>query len=427
MSSAHLYPPPRHPQAKFRLTLYYFETHFIVAAHRFGCYCFVMPSKRWIIHTRPHRGPQACRNAPPKAFDSDAATQSPQWVPMPNAPPAHAHSPAIYHCVNRVVDRRFVFGPREKDKFVEFMRMYEDFTGIRILAFCVMSNHFHLLIENTRMRDGGLSDAELLNRLAAIYDEATVEAVELELLNARHAISEGRASERRAEEIHERYTYRMHDLSEFMKSLVQRFTQWYNRRNERKGNLWEDAFRSTVVEPGIAARMVATYIDLNPVRAGIVNDPEDYSWCSYGEATAGLKQRKKPTSSHLRARAGLVRAFFAHAGVEPDARRWQDCQKIQRPWIEQAMERVRASHQGKPPSPNEVDAPGNALAGRIRHFTDGVAIGSRGFIDMFFQEKRDRFGSKRTSGARPIRGANGGIARREGIYCIRDLQKHLES
>jgi REP element-mobilizing transposase RayT len=334
--------------------------------------------------------------------------------------------PAIYHCVNRVVDRRFVFGPREKDKFVEIMRMYEAFAGIRILAHCVMSNHFHLMLEITPMPDGGLSDEELLNRLAAIYDETTVEAIELELLNARKAVAGGRATLQRIEEIHHRYTYRMHDLSEFMKSLVQRFTQWHNRRNERKGNLWEDAFRSTVVEPGIAARMVATYIDLNPVRAGIVGDPSNYPWCSHGEATGQAKQNKKPNAACLRARSGLVRAFFAHQGIEPDARRWNECQKIQRPWIEQAMEKVRASRAGKPSLPNEADTPGSTLAGRIRHFTEGVAIGGRDFLDTFFEEKRDRFGSKRNTGARPIRGRAAGMARQEGICSIRDLQKHLD-
>lgn len=375
-----------------------------------------MPSKRWIIHNHPGRRTR-------KADSKSAANMELQ----PPCRPHNTSQTAIYHCVNRVVDRRFIFGPREKDKFLELMRMYETFTGIRILAHCVMSNHFHLMAEITPFPEGGMSDDELLNRLAAIYDEATVENIELELLSARKAISEGRASERRAEELHDRYTYRMHDLSEFMKALVQRFTQWHNRRNERKGNLWEDAFRSTVVEPGIATRMVATYIDLNPVRAGIVEDPADYPWCSYGEAVGGANGRKKPTQANLRARAGLVRAFFVHQGIEPDTSHWNDCHELQRAWIKQAIGRLQTSRAGKPLSPNEVDTPGSALAGRIRHFTDGVAIGGRDFIDGFFQEKRDRFGSKRTTGARPIRGEAAAMAKREGICSIRDLQKHLDS
>ncbi|WP_205618985.1 transposase, partial [Rubritalea marina] len=55
--------------------------------------------------------------------------------------------PAIYHCVSRVVDRQFLFGDREKSKFVEIMRLYEEFCGVRVLSFCIMSNHFHILVE----------------------------------------------------------------------------------------------------------------------------------------------------------------------------------------------------------------------------------------------------------------------------------------
>jgi putative transposase len=390
-----------------------------------------MATKRWTIHQRPPRkikwreGDASSVSADGKEsqlYDQRTAEHGGNSGPFPE----HPHSPTIYHCVNRVVDKRFIFGSREKDRFVELMRMYERFSGNRILAFCVMSNHFHLMIEITPMPKNGLSDEELLNRLAAIYDEATVEAVEMELKEARDAIAAGRNAEGRIAQIHGRYTYRMHDLSEFMKSVVQRFTQWYNRRSERKGNLWEDAFRSTVVEAGVAARIVATYIDLNPVRAGIVDDPANYPWCSYGEAVSGSGSRKKPTPANLRARSGLVRAFFAHEGIEADSKRWVDCHNIERHWIEQAIQKLHAHRRGRSLTPSEQDSPGGALSGRIRHFTEGVAIGEREFLETFFKENRERFGKKRTSGPRAIRGTAAGIAQKEGICAIRDLQKDVE-
>ena len=49
-----------------------------------------------------------------------------------------AERPSIYHCVTRVVGRDFVFGPPEKEKFRTFMRMYENFSGCRMLAYCLM-------------------------------------------------------------------------------------------------------------------------------------------------------------------------------------------------------------------------------------------------------------------------------------------------
>ena len=54
---------------------------------------------------------------------------------------------AYYHCVSRVVDRQFVLKEEEKDKLVEYMRIYERFGGLRVISYCIMSNHFHILVE----------------------------------------------------------------------------------------------------------------------------------------------------------------------------------------------------------------------------------------------------------------------------------------
>jgi len=55
--------------------------------------------------------------------------------------------------------------------------------------------------------------------------------------------------------------FRMHDLSEFMKGLLIRFTRWFNRVHSRSGTLWEERFKSVIVESGVAARTMAAYID----------------------------------------------------------------------------------------------------------------------------------------------------------------------
>jgi putative transposase len=212
-----------------------------------------------------------------------------------------ATKPAIYHCISRVVDRRFVFAERECEAFRMFMRMYENFSGCRVLSYCVMSNHFHLLLEVPPMAEGGLGDEALLLRLSSLYSEAFVAGVAAELAEARKS---GRDDQVAA--IHARFTYRMHDLSQFMKGLLIRFTRWFNRTHSRTGTLWEERFKSVIVESGTAARTMAAYIDLNPVRAGMVKDPADYRWSSYGEAVGGGTK-----GDGKKAREGLVRAFSA--------------------------------------------------------------------------------------------------------------------
>ena len=64
-----------------------------------------------------------------------------RWIPEVTDPEA---KPAIFHVLSRVVDRRFVFEREEREVFRMFMRMYENFSGCRVLSYCVMSNHFHI-------------------------------------------------------------------------------------------------------------------------------------------------------------------------------------------------------------------------------------------------------------------------------------------
>src|SRR5512133_906802 len=146
--------------------------------------------------------------------------------------------PVIYHCITRVVERRLAFGPGEKEQLRTYLRMQEHFTGCRVLAYCLMCNHVHLLLEVPPMAAGGLTDEELLKRLGAIYGEAEVLEVAKELRAARQKVSAGLAPESVVAGIHERFTYRMHDLGEFMKALLQRFTRWFNLKHERTGTLW---------------------------------------------------------------------------------------------------------------------------------------------------------------------------------------------
>ena len=73
---------------------------------------------------------------------------------------------AFYHCVSRVVDRRFIFGDEEHTEFLKLMRLYEKFCQVKVLAYCLMSNHFHLLIEVPSRPPEGLSEDALFAHIA---------------------------------------------------------------------------------------------------------------------------------------------------------------------------------------------------------------------------------------------------------------------
>ncbi len=286
----------------------------------------------------------------------------------------------------------------------------------------------------------GFTDEELLDRLAAIYSEAFVAEVARELAEARRQVEEGLGTESvLVGRIHQRFIYRMHDLGEFMKGVLQRYTQWHNRTHARTGRLWEDRFKSLIVEDGVAAKTIAAYIDLNPVRAGMVTDPADYRWSSYGEAIGGGAKGNGKT-----ARAGLVRALRAHQGVAADATFWTNdvAREYRRILMMGAVGKstecinrdgkVEAKTLRKGISKEEAELArnrdgeipiGKVLRCRIRYFTDGAVIGSRSFVDEAFVKCRERFGPKRKSGARKLRGdaaAAGGF-----LWSLRDLKKGI--
>jgi len=72
-----------------------------------------------------------------------------------------------------------------------------------------------------------------------------------------------------------------------MRSLGQRYVRYFNDRYRRTGTLWEGRFRSTIVDTGRYFLACSRYIERNPVRAGIVDDPGAYYWSSYRRNASG--------------------------------------------------------------------------------------------------------------------------------------------
>jgi putative transposase len=317
--------------------------------------------------------------------------------------------PAIYHCISRVVDRQFVLGDAEKEQFVTYLRMYEAFSQVRVLTHCVMSNHFHILLEVPAPppdRGASWSDRKFLRHLETLYSAGEVAEVGRRLRELRK-----NTSPEAAEAFREKYFRRMWDLSQFMKTLKQRFTRWFNRTHGRTGTLWEERFKSVLVEDGHAARTMAAYIDLNPVRAGLVDDPKDYRWCGYAEAVAGKE----------RAREGLQRVMFeAEAAVNSEELAaglllsWRRTAHRYREVLYLDLNRHDANLDPEG-APQLTEA--QALRCRVRYFVDGLAIGSKRFIDQVFGLSRGRFGEKRRSGARKLRRID------TPLRTLRDLQK----
>jgi putative transposase len=180
-----------------------------------------------------------------------------------------------------------------------------------------------------------------------------------------------------------------------MKELKERISRWFNKQNGRRGPLWMDRFKSVLVDGKDALATMAAYIDLNPVRAGIVADPLDYEWSGYGEACAGSRRAKRGISKALSHPQDLwekrtlprYRIFLFDEGVEVEDERTS----------KKAKRRGGVSKGAR----LKVQAEGGVLSGRvvlrkrISSFTNGVVYGRRKFVREVAERYREMMGQEK--------------------------------
>jgi len=320
---------------------------------------------------------------------------------------------SYYHCLSRVIEKRFIFEEKEREYFRKLIRRQEAFSGVRVLTWTCLSNHFHVLVA-VEEKKGAKVQAELrhlmdndetfLARLKPLYAPSALEDMEKLLkhiratLNPDQTDADGERSRKHLEwkmkqiaRVKQPFLDRMHDLSCFVGELKQRISQWYNLKTERQGPLWEDRFKSVLVQgsPGVLAT-VAAYIDLNAVRAGIVKEPKEWRWCGYSEAAAAQSL----------AREGIYEALGEADDASRDGAGWRRVHQRYRALlicegVQRRDEEGRIVRKGL--TPEEVEAAeergfelprAELLRHRVRYFTDGLALGSAEFLEGVFKRKK---------------------------------------
>ncbi len=306
---------------------------------------------------------------------------------------------AVYHCISRIVGGQRLLGSLEKEKLREMLWQQSRFSGIEIITYCLMSNHVHLLVRVPG--DVAVSDSELVARAARFYGPESLYVQTLQRTLAQLGTL--------SEDLREGLRGRMGDVSVFMKELKQRFSKWFNRQRNRFGTLWAERFKSVLVEdqPGVV-QTVAAYVDLNPVRAGLVDDPKEYRWCGYAEAVGGSQEARRGLSSFQPVGPWNETAPAYRQILLVTSGRAGRSGKVM---LEAAEIRKELRRQG------ELSM-GQVLRLRVRYFTDGLVLGSRNYVNGVFAEFRDRFGPRRKTGARPLRG----LHELRELATMRDLQ-----
>ena len=204
------------------------------------------------------------------------------------------------------------------------------------------------------------------------------------------------------------------NLSEFIRDIKVNFARYYNRRHNRRGYFWGDRFKSVIVDRGETLVNCLAYIDLNPLRAGLVERPEQYRWNSLGyhvqtnnrdnflSTDFGLKEFNVKSQKE---RIRRYRRYVYEVGSlnKPEK---ENVKVIEDRVLEK--ERSRAFELSK----------SDRFRYRTRYFTDSGIIGSKEFVATNYQRFRNLFESKHEKKPKPIKGL-------DGIYSLKRLSEVL--
>ena len=156
---------------------------------------------------------------------------------------------ALYHVINRGNAGENLFkGIRDREKFLEYLETAIERFSLKIYTYCLMTNHFHVLLET-----------------------------------------------------------RLPNLSQAIQWVNVSYAGYFNRKYQRNGHLFQGRFKSILVDADEYLKQLSRYIHLNPVRANLVEHPDEYKWSSYATVTGKTKEPAWLESAWLLSQFGTKR------------------------------------------------------------------------------------------------------------------------
>jgi putative transposase len=207
---------------------------------------------------------------------------------------------------------------------------------------------------------------------------------------------------------------KLSSLSEFVREIKVGFARYYNKRHNRRGYFWGDRFKSVIVDKGETLINCLAYIDLNPLRAGIVRRPENYRWNSLGyhvqtnnrdnflSTDFGLKEFNVKSEKE---RIRRYRRYVYEAGA------------VNRP--EKGKTKVIGDRILEKERDRAFELSRNdRFRYRTRYFTDSGVIGSKEFVAKTYIRFKHHFNSKNEKKPKLVKGLS-------GVYSLKRLSEVL--
>jgi REP element-mobilizing transposase RayT len=294
----------------------------------------------------------------------------------------------VYHVMSRTALDGFPLGDIEKDFMLDLIRRYSALYLVEILGICIMGNHFHTLVKT--LPEYKFTDQDIKKRYVDFYGDNRV-------------FTDGLVPSLRA---------KLSSLSEFVREIKVGFARYYNKKHNRRGYFWGDRFKSVIVDKGETLINCLAYIDLNPLRAGIVSRPEDYRWNSLGyhvqtnnrdnflSMDFGLKEFNVKSKKE---RIRRYRRYVYEAGA------------VNRPEKGKAKvigDRILEKERKREFELNRNDR----FRYRTRYFTDSGVIGSKEFVSKTYRRFKHHFNSKNEKRPKPVKGLS-------GVYSLKRLSE----
>jgi putative transposase len=294
----------------------------------------------------------------------------------------------VYHVMSRTALDGFPLGDIEKDFMMDLVKRYSGLYFVEILGVCIMGNHFHLLVKI--LPEYNFSDEEIEKYFVEFYGDERL-------------FTDGLIPSLRD---------KLSSLSEFMREIKVGFARYYNKRHNRRGYFWGDRFKSVIVDKGETLINCLAYIDLNPLRAGIVSRPEDYRWNSLGyhvqtnnrdnflSTDFGLKEFNVKSEKE---RIRRYRRYVYEAGA------------VNRP--DKGKTKVIGDRILEKERKREFElSRSDRFRYRTRYFTDSGVIGSKEFVSKTYRRFKHHFNSKNEKKPKPIKGLS-------GVYSLKRLSE----
>lgn len=295
----------------------------------------------------------------------------------------------VYHIMSRTALAGFVLGDVEKDYLLKLLRRLSRLYFSETIGFCLMGNHFHLLCRMHLGKD--YTDEEIRQRYKAFF-EGEEDDKDRELTDDQV----------------ERFREKWADLSEFIRDLKQTFSRFYNKRHDRRGFFWSERFKSVIVDNGDTLINCLAYIDLNPVRAKMVEKPEQYRWSSIG-----YHIQRDNEDNFLSLDFGLAE-FGEKNGAASDGNGNERLSFYRHFLYEKGSVSDLDEEREKDFKLSELDR----FRYRTRYFIDSGIIGSREFVDRIYHQFRHYFTAAREKRPKAIKGL-------DGVYSLKRLSETI--